>query len=103
MRLRISLLAPFTSAKVLLAIPSDINTISQLKRHLFRSLASVAAVTTASKDIRLEVDGFELLAGSGLDVLEEGDVVRCVSYFSPEASSHLLDFLPHESVHPRNS
>ena len=75
MRIKVSLSAPFNPSKVLLPVPQDIQTISQLKKHVRQSLSTVSACSTDWRELKLEVDGFELLGGSQLDVLEDGDVV----------------------------
>jgi hypothetical protein len=75
MRIKLALSAPFNPSKVLLPVPEDVKTISQLKKHVRQSLFTVSACSTTWRELKLEVDGFELLGGSQLDVLEEGDVV----------------------------
>ena len=78
MRIRICLLPPFQPAKILLAIPSSIQTISRLKKHLHRSLSSIANLTESYKDLKLEIEGFELLNGSDLNVIIDDDVLSSV-------------------------
>jgi hypothetical protein len=75
MRLKLSLLAPFPSSKVLLPVPQEVKTIVQLKRHIRKSLSGVNEQTTSSREIVLDVDGFELLSGSEVGVIERDDVV----------------------------
>ncbi|WVF70213.1 hypothetical protein IAT40_005002 [Kwoniella sp. CBS 6097] len=75
MRIRIALLPPFAPNKIILPVPEDVKTISALKKYIVHSLAAVAEHATKGKDIVLEIDGFELLGGSGLDVIEGGDIV----------------------------
>ena len=86
MRVRISLLAPFGPSKVLVPIPNDVQTISQLKKHLFRSLSSIAQHADGWRQLRLEIEGFALLGGSELSVLEEGDVVSFVGTSATRAA-----------------
>jgi len=78
MRVRISLLPPFSPTKVLLPVPDTTKTISQLKKHLYRSLSSIAQHAEGWIELRLEIEGFELLAGNEINVIEEGDVVSYV-------------------------
>ncbi len=80
MRVRISFLSPFNPTKVLLPVPSSVETISQLKKHLFRSLSSVAQRAEIWRDLRLEIDGFELIGGSEVSIIEEGDVISYVLF-----------------------
>lgn len=75
MRVRLQLLAPFDGSKVLVSLPSEARTVSDLKKHIRTSLSSVLALSSSSRDLLLEVDGFELLAGSSLDIIESGDIV----------------------------
>ncbi|EIW68592.1 hypothetical protein TREMEDRAFT_63059 [Tremella mesenterica DSM 1558] len=76
-RLKLSLLPPLVSQtqNLLLPIPQDIETISQLRKHIFRSLSTVRDGVQSSKEIRLEIEGFELLPGSEVDIIQDGDVV----------------------------
>lgn len=75
MRVRLQLLAPFEESKALVLLPSDVQTIHELKRHLRQSLSTVLALTSSPKDLLLEIDGFELLPGSSTDIIEPSDVV----------------------------
>lgn len=50
-------------------------TISELRRHLVRSLAVVSSVVDHAREVVLEIEGFELLGGSAVGVIEEKDVV----------------------------
>jgi hypothetical protein len=75
MRVRVSLTTPFPASKVLLPVGDEVQTISQLKKHIYNSLSTVPPLVNGWRDLRLEIDGFELLGGSGVDVLREGDVV----------------------------
>jgi hypothetical protein len=76
MRVRLQLLAPFRESKLLLPLPATISTISELKKHIRQSLSTVRDTAPSTKDILLEIDGFELLAGSLVrDVVEEKDVI----------------------------
>lgn len=72
------MLAPFSEARILLPLPAAVTRVSELKRYLVSSLHSVSGVTQSSKDLRLEVDGFELLSSSEVDILRDSDVVRSV-------------------------
>jgi hypothetical protein len=74
-RLRLVLLPPFEERKYLLPLPSEISNISGVKKWLIRSLNSVSSLTKSSKDIVLEVDGFELLGACDVDIIRDGDVV----------------------------
>lgn len=76
MRVRLSLLEPLPSSKVLLPVPNTISTIHDLKKHILKSLSTVATHAGKARDLALEIDGFELLGGSGIDILQDGDVVR---------------------------
>lgn len=78
MRVRLQLLAPFEESKVLLPLSPNISTVSELKKHVRSSLTSVLSLSTSPKDLLLEVDGFELLAGSSVGVIEGSDVVTLV-------------------------
>lgn len=100
-RVRLSLLAPFEPAKILFPMPADISRISHLKRHLVRSLSSIASVTTSAKELRLEIDGFELLSGAAIDVIREDDVVwfvpkhwRGIARLPDQCDSHSWVFFP---------
>lgn len=75
MRIRLQLLPPFEESKALVLLPLDVQTILGLRRHLRHSLSTVLALTTSPKDLLLEIDGFELLPGSSIDVIEPADVV----------------------------
>jgi len=75
MRIKTSLLSPFTPSKFLLPVPDTVKTISHLKKHLRTSLSSISERTAGWRELKLEVDGFELLGGSELQVVEPGDVV----------------------------
>jgi len=74
-RIRISLLTPFRPANLLLLLPQNIDSISDLKKHLFSSLSAIALHASSAKQLRLEIEGFELLGGSELDIVREDDVV----------------------------
>lgn len=78
MRIKVALLAPFTTSKILLPVSETIQTISHLKKHIHSSLSAVSKHATSWREIKLEIDGFELLAGSQVDIIEDGDVVSCV-------------------------
>ena len=78
MRVKITLLSPFAPSKFLLLVPDSVQTISQLKKHLRTSLSSISERTSAWREIKLEVDGFELLGGSQIGLVESGDVVSYV-------------------------
>lgn len=78
MRVRLSLLPPFAPAKLLVPVPADIQTVKHLKRYLAKSLSAVSTVTHHGTELLLEVDGFELLSGSPLDVLDDKDIVTYV-------------------------
>lgn len=75
MRVRLSLLPPFRESKILLPLPLEVTTISELRRHLVRSLAVVSSVVDHAREVVLEIEGFELLGGSAVGVIEEKDVV----------------------------
>ena len=75
MRIRLQLLAPFEESKALVLLPLDVQNIHGLKRHIRQSLSSVLALTSTPKDLLLEIDGFELLPGSSINVIEPTDVV----------------------------
>ncbi|ORY21466.1 hypothetical protein BCR39DRAFT_553546 [Naematelia encephala] len=74
-RVRIALSAPFTPSKYLLPLPEPVKTISDLKRHLVKSLSTVAHLVKNGRELVLEVDGFELLGGSEVAILREDDIV----------------------------
>ena len=78
MRVRLALLPPLTPLKILLPLPKSVKTISHLKKHLLESLSSVAQHVESWRGLKLEIEGFEVLGGSGIDVIEEGDVVTWV-------------------------
>jgi hypothetical protein len=75
MRVRLSLLPPFWESKILLPLPTEVTTISELRRHLVRSLSAISSVVDHPREVVLEIEGFELLGGSGVGVIEERDVV----------------------------
>jgi hypothetical protein len=75
LRLRLVLLPPFEERKYLLPLPGDIKTITSIKRWLVKSLNSISCLAKSSKDIILEVEGFELLGACDVDIIREGDVV----------------------------
>lgn len=75
MRVRLSLLPPFQASKVLVPVPPDVKTIKHLKRHLVKSLSTIASVAHHGRELLLKVDDFELLSGSGMDTLEAGDII----------------------------
>jgi hypothetical protein len=76
MRIRLQLLSPFKEGKLLLPLPDTIPTITELKRHIRQSLSTVRDIAQSTKDVLLEIDGFELLPGSLVkDVVEEKDVI----------------------------
>lgn len=76
MRIRIQLLPPFAETKLLLPLPDSVRTITDAKRFARQSLSSLQEIAASSKDLLLEIDGFELLAGSLVkDVIEDKDVV----------------------------
>jgi hypothetical protein len=78
MRIRISLLSPFQPAKYLIPLPLEVTTITDLKRHLILSLSALSEHAKTYRDIKLEIGGFELLAGSEIQVIEDGDIIECV-------------------------
>jgi hypothetical protein len=76
MRIRISILPPLSSLKAWFLIPSSCSTIADLKSLLLKDLPLALQSVRRAEDLRLEVDGFELLGGSGCEVLDgERDVV----------------------------
>ena len=75
MRIRLQLLAPFEESKALVLLPEDVRTIHELKRHVRHSLSTVLSLTSTPKDLLLEIDGFELLPGSSINVIESSDIV----------------------------
>ena len=76
MRIRLALGNPFAEIKVLLPLNQDIKTIRDLKKYIFKNLNSVASVVPGWKELKLDIDGFELLPGSEVDIIQDGDVVR---------------------------
>jgi hypothetical protein len=78
MRVRLQLLPPFATSKVLLPIPGSVKTISDLRKHIVRSLSTVSSVVEYARELVLEIEGFELLPGSDLGVIEAGDVISFV-------------------------
>jgi hypothetical protein len=79
MRIRVQLLAPFADAKLLLPLPDSVQTITDVKKFARQSLSSLRELAQSSKDLLLEIDGFELLPGSLVkDVVEDKDVVTYV-------------------------
>jgi len=84
MRVRLQLLAPFKESKLLLPLPTTTSTISDLKKHVRQSLSTVRDTAPSTRDILLEIDGFELLAGSLVsELVEERDII---TYVSPPVS-----------------
>lgn len=79
MRIKVALLAPFTSSKILLPVSESISTISHLKKHIHSSLSAVSSQTESWREIKLEIDGFELLAGSQVNIIQDSDIVSYVS------------------------
>ncbi|OCF37736.1 hypothetical protein I316_00863 [Kwoniella heveanensis BCC8398] len=90
MRIKIALLPPFAPNKVILPVPQEVDTISTLRKYIVKSLAVVAEHATKGRDIVLEIDGFELLGGSRVDVIEGVDVVsvRLAPGSSKQISPH---------------
>lgn len=75
MRIKLSLLPPFPPSRILFPVPSDIKTITHLKKYLIKSLSSVAQHASSSQELLLEIEGFQLLSGSDLNIIEPTDVV----------------------------
>jgi hypothetical protein len=76
MRIRLQLLPPFKEGKLLLPLPDTVTTVTELKKHVRQSLSTVRDIVQSTKDILLEIDGFELLPGSLVkDVVVEKDVI----------------------------
>jgi hypothetical protein len=76
----VQLLPPFNEAKLLLPIPETVQTVSELKKHVRQSLSSVRDIAPSIKDLLLEIDGFELLAGSLVRiVVEDKDIITYVN------------------------
>lgn len=75
MRVKITLLAPFSLSKILLPVPETVKSIADLKRHIHSSLSAVQDHAGLWRDLKLEIDGFELLIGSRVDIIEPEDVV----------------------------
>ncbi|KAK8846621.1 hypothetical protein IAR55_005707 [Kwoniella newhampshirensis] len=76
MRIKITLLPPFQPQKFLLPVASEeIRTVTHLKKHLIKSISAVAHHAKSAKELVLEIDGFELLGGSQVDIVEATDVV----------------------------
>ena len=78
-----TLLPPFLPAKILLPVPENVETISELKKLIHRSLSSVSNVVDSSRELKLSLDGFELLGGSGVDLIQLEDVVESVRMLCP--------------------
>ena len=74
-RLKLSLLPPFAPQKLLFPIDEHVRTIAGLKNRLIKSLAAVSLAGHAGALV-LEIEGFELLPGSGIDIINEYDVVQ---------------------------
>ncbi|WVO15659.1 hypothetical protein L204_103319 [Cryptococcus depauperatus] len=77
LRVKLSLLPPFEPKKILLPIPREAKYISDLKKFIVENLSVVAQHASSLTEITLEIDGFEVLGGSSLKVIEPTDVV-CV-------------------------
>ncbi|WWC87327.1 uncharacterized protein L201_002216 [Kwoniella dendrophila CBS 6074] len=75
MRIKLALLLPFTSSKFILPVPKTVKTINDLKKHILKSLSAVSQHASKARELVLEIDGFELLTGSAVDVIENEDVV----------------------------
>lgn len=75
MRIKLSFLPPFPSSRILLLVPNDVKTITHLKKYLIKSLSSVAQHASSSHELLLEIEGFQLLSGSDLNIIEPTDVV----------------------------
>ncbi|WVQ68815.1 uncharacterized protein L199_007024 [Kwoniella botswanensis] len=75
MRVKLTLLPPFASAKLILPVPEGCKTIHDLKKHILESISVISQHASKAKELVLEIDGFELLAGSQVGVIESGDVV----------------------------
>ncbi|WRT65184.1 uncharacterized protein IL334_002127 [Kwoniella shivajii] len=75
MRVKLTLLPPFQNTKIILPIAETVKTIHDLKKHILQSLSLVSQHASKAKELVLEIDGFELLAGSEVGVIEGGDIV----------------------------
>lgn len=75
MRLKLSLLPPFKQSNVLIPVPGDLKTICDLKKYLRSSLSTVAEQSENWREIKLEIEGFELLGKSDINLIENGDIV----------------------------
>jgi hypothetical protein len=77
LRLRISTVPPLAPLKALFLVAASSRTIADLKAQLVHDLGQLRGV--ASTQLLLEVDGWELLDGSQVELVREGDVIRSVS------------------------
>lgn len=75
MRLKLSLLPPFKESNILILVPGDLKTICDLKKYLRSSLSTVAEQSENWREIKLEIEGFELLGKSDINLIENGDIV----------------------------
>lgn len=77
LRLRIATLPPLVPLKALFLVAASSRTIGDLKAQLVHNLGQLRGVAPA--ELLLEVDGWELLDGSQVELVREGDVIRSVS------------------------
>jgi hypothetical protein len=77
MRVRISTELPLTKLKAWYPVKPSVTTIQQLKYGLTHDLSVLVQGHYKSKNIILQVEGFELLDESDLSVLDaEKDIIR---------------------------
>lgn len=79
MRIKLSLESPFPCQKILIQIPETIKTVSNLKKHISKSISTVPTIVKTWKEIKLEIEGYEILGGSEIDIISADDVVSYVS------------------------
>ncbi len=81
MRLKLTSLPPFPPVRVWFLIPQSVLTIQDLKKEIINNVIRhlhVHGITTKrikSKQVVLSVDGFDLLDGTSVEVLKEGEDV----------------------------
>ncbi len=80
MRLKLTSLPPFPPVRVWLLIPQSVLTIQDLKTEIINNVIRhlhVQGITKriTSKQVVLSVDGFDLLDGTSVEVLKEGEDV----------------------------
>jgi hypothetical protein len=79
LRLRVSSDIPNTTFRIWFLAPNDSRNVLDLKRAFCEGIKELRAIGLSHDDFKLELDEFQLLDDSRLDVLRDGDLVTYVS------------------------